>query len=86
MAISQAKSDKKGVGIFQKSVDGFSVFEMGGIQFATGSGAPNNGASGDLKSSPKGSLYVDVASGKLYAKTSASGATVAWGPVGAQTA
>ena len=82
MAISQAKSDKKSVGMIQKDVGGISVFTLGGIDMATGSGAPTAGASGDMKASPKGSLYVDVAAGKPYIKTSVAGANVVFALVG----
>ena len=85
MAISQAKSDKKSVGVIQQDRGGISVFSLGGIDFASGSGAPAIGTSGDMKASPKGSIYVELSGPDLYMKTSASGATVAWEKVGTQT-
>ena len=82
MAISQAVSDKRSVGMVSKDVGGISVFTLGGIDVATGSGAPTAGASGDMKASPKGSLYIDVAAGKPYMKTSAADANVTFALVG----
>jgi len=82
MAIAQDSADKKSVGSISKDVGGVSVFSMGGVDFATGAGAPATGASGDMKASPKGSLYIDATAGKPYIKTSASGASVTWVLVG----
>lgn len=82
MAISQAVSDKRSVGMIQKDVGGVSVFTLGGIDIATGSGAPASGASGDMKASPKGSLYIDVAAAKPYIKTSAADTDVVFVLVG----
>ena len=85
MAISQKVSDKKSAGQISKDVGGISVFQLGGVDFATGSGAPTDGASGDMKASPKGSLYINMTTGILYIKTSASGSDVTFVKVGAQT-
>lgn len=85
MAIAQAVSDKKSVGSVSKDVSGISVFQVGGVDFATGTGAPTTGASGDMKASPKGSIYVELSGPDLYMKTSASGASVTFEKVGLQT-
>lgn len=85
MAIAQAVSDKKSVGSVSKNVGGISVFQVGGVDFATGTGAPTTGASGDMKASPKGSIYVEVSGPDLYMKTSASGASVTFEKVGSQS-
>ena len=44
MAISQTKADKKSVGSISKDSSGLSIFSLGGIDFATGTGAPTAGA------------------------------------------
>ena len=82
MAIAQAQTDKKSAGQISKDVGGISVFSLGGVDFATGSGAPTTGASGDMKASPKGSLYIDVSAGKPYIKTSAADASVTFAIIG----
>lgn len=85
MAIAQTQADKKSVGMVSKDVGGISVFSIGGIDFATGTGAPTAGASGDMKASPKGSMYLNTAQPDLYCKTSASGVSVVWELVSAQS-
>jgi len=82
MAIAQAVSDKKSVGSVSKNVGGISVFQVGGVDFATGTGAP---AGDDMKASPKGSIYVELSGPDLYMKTSASGASVTFEKVGSQS-
>jgi len=77
MATSQSSADKKTVGMIQDvDAGGFVYTAIGAVRFYTGSGAPNH-------ATLKGSLYVDTATGKLYACTVASGT---WTVVGAQTA
>tara|TARA_R100001530_G_scaffold14867_2_gene13308 strand:+ start:4493 stop:4762 length:270 start_codon:yes stop_codon:yes gene_type:complete len=58
------------------STDSFVVTPIGGVQFMTGSGVP--GTEGNAM--PKGSIYVDVAAGKMYVKTSvaASSGNASW--------
>ena len=85
MAISQASSDKRSVGAIQQDRGGISVFSIGGVDFASGTGALGTGASGDMKASPKGSIYVELSGPDLYMKTSASGASVTWEKVGTQS-
>ena len=77
MATSQTSADRPNVGqISDVDAGGFYYTSIGSIRFYTGSGAPDH-------ASLKGSLYVDTASGKLYACTVASGT---WVVVGSQTA
>lgn len=85
MAISQTKADKKSVGSISKDSSGLSIFSLGGIDFATGTGAPTVGAGGEMKDSPKGSMYLDTAQPDLYCKTSAAGANLTWERVSAQS-
>ena len=83
MAISQNQDQKgKAVGVAKKKVGEIFVIEMGGVDFCVGGGAPTTGASGDLKASPKGSLYIDSTAGKPYIKTSAADASVTWAIIG----
>ena len=83
MAIAQTQADKKSAGMISKDVEGISVFSLGGVDFATGTGAP---AAGDMQASPKGSMYLDTAQPDLYCKKSAAGvATVVWELVSAQS-
>ena len=85
MAITQTASDKKSAGQISKDVGGVSVFQLGAVDFATGTGAPTNGASGDMKASPKGSIYVQTDAPDLYMKKSAPGENVDWEKVGLQS-
>ena len=82
MAISQTSVDKVGMAMVNEEVGGIAVMRMGNVHFATGTGAPATGASGDLKASPKGSLYIDTSAGKTYTKTSAAAASVTWVVIG----
>ena len=82
MAISQKSVDKVGMAMVNEEVGGVAVMRMGNVHFATGTGAPADGASGDLKASPKGSLYIDTNAGKTYTKTSAADASVTWVIIG----
>jgi len=84
MAITQTASDKKSAGQISKDVGGLSVFQLGAVDFATGTGAPATGASGDMKASPKGSIYVQTDAPDMHMKTSASGADCTWEKVGTQ--
>tara|TARA_X000001382_G_scaffold129967_1_gene123369 strand:- start:55 stop:312 length:258 start_codon:yes stop_codon:yes gene_type:complete len=85
MAIAQTASDKKSAGQISKEVGGISVFQLGAVDFATGTGAPATGASGDMKASPKGSIYVQTDAPDLYMKKSVAGASVDWEKVGLQS-
>lgn len=78
MAIAQTSVDKVGMAVVNEEVGGVAVMRMGNIHFATGTGAPTTGAAGDMKASPKGSVYIDTAAGKTYTKTSAAAASVTW--------
>jgi len=82
MAIAQTSVDKVGIAMVNEEVGGVAVMRMGNVHFATGTGAPATGGSGDMKASPKGSLYVDTAAGKTYTKTSAAAASVTWVIIG----
>lgn len=82
MAITQTASDKKSAGQISKEVGGISVFQLGAVDFATGTGAPGNA---DMVTSPKGSLYIQTDAPDMHMKTSASSdASATWEKVGAQ--
>lgn len=82
MAIAQSQADKKSVGSIQQDRGGISVFSLGGVDFASGTGAPG---AGDMVASPKGSIYLNTAGPDMYCKTTASGvSTVQWEKVSAQ--
>ena len=70
MATSQGDADKKTVGmITEVDAGGFVYTAIGSIRFYTGSGTPDH-------ATLKGSMYVDIATGKLYLCTVASGTWV----------
>lgn len=67
MAMTQASSDKKTVGmVTEKDASGFVKTSIGGVDIYTGSGAPTHSA-------VKGSLAVDVNGADIYVCTVASG-------------
>lgn len=67
MAMTQASSDKKTVGmVTEKDASGFVKTSVGGVDVYTGSGAPTHSA-------VKGSLAVDVNGAEIYICTVASG-------------
>lgn len=75
MAMTQASSDKKTVGmITEKDAGGFVYTAIGGVRFYSGQGVPNH-------TTVKGSIYVDTASGKMYIATAVS----TWAVVGSQS-
>lgn len=83
MAISQNSSQVGvSVGMIKKKRGDIEVIEFGGVDFCVGNGAPTTGASGDLKASPKGSIYIDATNAKPYIKTSAADADVAMAIIG----
>ena len=83
MAISQRPKDKKSAGQISKDVGGVSVFQLGAVDFATGTGAPEGT---DMVTSPKGSIYVQTDAPDMHMKTSASDASTAtWEKVGSQS-
>ena len=49
MAIAQTSVDKVGIAMVNEEVGGVAVMRMGNVHFATGTGAPTDGASGDMK-------------------------------------
>ena len=84
MAVTQTKADN-GMGQIAEKSDGVTkVMGMGAIDFATGTGTPVNGASGTgtMVDAAKGSVYVNVSTGKWYVKTSAADASAVWVIIG----
>jgi 2-keto-3-deoxy-6-phosphogluconate aldolase len=83
MAITQAAADKRKVGQLGERVDGgtsavdnFVVTPMGGVQFMTGTGVPGS----EANACPRGSIYIDVATGKMWVKSTvaASSGSATW--------
>ena len=78
MAITQAAADKRKVGQLGERVDGgtsavdnFVVTPIGGVHFMTGTGAPQT----EGNACPRGSVYIDVASGKMWVKSTVAAAS-----------
>jgi hypothetical protein len=84
MAITQSQADKGGVAQVNETVSGLSVMRLGNIHLATGAGTPVAGAegTGDMVASPKGSIYINVTTGKWHIKTSAADASSVWVVIG----
>jgi len=73
MATSQNAADKKKVGMLgERDAGGFVYTSMGSVDFYSGQTVPDHAAR-------KGSLYVNVATAKMYICTVASGT---WAIVG----
>ena len=73
MATAQVAADRKKVGMLgERDAEGFVYTSVGQIDIYSGEGVPDHAAR-------KGSMYVDVDSGKLYMCTAASGTWVVAG-------
>lgn len=76
MAMTQASSDQVKVGMLgEKDATDFVYTQIGGVRFYTGTSAPTH-------ASVKGSIAIDVNTGKMHICTVATGT---WVVVGAQT-